>query len=155
MTLIDRNLVYTNTRKCSQKDVLHAIVEDAHTLNYINDKEAFLEAILEREAIMPTSVGFQVAIPHGRSKAVNEAFVAFMKTDATFEWDHKNSEKVDLIFLIGVPEENKDNLHLKCLSMISRKLMQDEFREALRNAENEDVAFEMLNEINKQIKGEE
>lgn len=152
--LIEKKLVYVNETCHTQQCVLDKIIQDAYTLEYISSKSLFLDAIMKRENIMPTSVGFHVAIPHGRSKAVNKPFVAFMNTKEAFIWNDVNKEMVDLIFLIGVPEENEDNLHLKCLSMISRKLMQDDFRDALRNADHAEAAFTILNEIDKQIRGE-
>ena len=66
-------------------------------------------------------------------------------------WDEKNDERVNLIFLIGTPEESGSNLHLKYLSNISRKLMYEEFREKLRLSKDSEVAFNLLNQINESI----
>ena len=59
--------------------------------------------------------------------------------------------EVDLIFLIAVPEKNENNLHLRFLSEISKKLMDSSFRERLRNADNEHEVFVMLHEINEKV----
>lgn len=150
--MIEKELVYINASYTNQQDVLNVMIDKAKQLQFIDDKEVFIKAITDREELMPTSVGFKVAIPHGKSNVVKRAFVAFMKTSKEFIWNNKNGEQVDLVFMIGVPGKNENNLHLKCLSMISRKLMQDDFREALRNAKNADEAFHLLDEINNTIR---
>ena len=49
------------------------------------------------------------------------------------------------------PEKNENNLHLRFLSEISKKLMDSSFRERLRNADNEHEVFVMLHEINEKV----
>lgn len=149
--MVERELVFLNTSLQNQYDVLEKMIDKAEGLGYVKDKEEFLKAILEREKMLSTSIDFKVAIPHGRSQAVNKPFIAFMKTKEEFVWDTSKGESIDLIFMIGIPEENKDNLHLKCLSLISKKLMQEEFRNTLRNAMDEEEAFHLLDEINKKM----
>ena len=45
----------------------------------------------------------------------------------------------------------ENNLHLRFLSEISKKLMDSSFRERLRNADNEHEVFVMLHEINEKV----
>lgn len=47
------------------------------------------------------------------------------------DWDSLDGEKVKLIFMIAVPEQYAGNEHLKILQLLSRKLMDDAFREQL------------------------
>lgn len=69
----------------------------------------------------------------------------------TMEKEPRIKNEVDLIFLIAVPEKNENNLHLRFLSEISKKLMDSSFRERLRNADNEHEVFVMLHEINEKV----
>lgn len=153
--MIEKELILLDAPFTTQEEVVKEIIEKAVKLGYVNDQDLYYNEILKREEMIPTSVGFKVAIPHGRTSAVNQPFIAFMRTKEAFIWDEKNGEEVDFIFMIGIPEENKDNLHLKCLSLISKKLMQEEFRNELRNAKTAEDAFQMLDQINKSIKERE
>lgn len=149
--MIDKELLFLDTSLANQNDVLITMIDKAKQLGYLKNEKEYLDVVLEREKIIPTSIGFKVAIPHGKTTAVNKPFVAFMKTKEEFEWNVSNGEFVDFIFMIGVPEENENNLHLKCLSLISKKLMQEEFRTALRTATDIEETFHLLNDINQKI----
>ena len=149
--MIRENLLYLNKDIRDRETVITYIADMADTVGLLSDKNLFLKSVPEREHILPTSVGFKVAIPHGRSSSVREPFVSFMKTKHEFIWDTRNNNEVDLIFLIAVPEKNENNLHLRFLSEISKKLMDSSFRERLRNADNEHEVFVMLHEINEKV----
>lgn len=149
--MIRENLLYLNKDIHDRETVITYIADMADTVGLLSDKNLFLKSVQEREHILPTSVGFKVAIPHGRSSSVREPFVSFMKTKHEFIWDTRNNNEVDLIFLIAVPEKNENNLHLRFLSEISKKLMDSSFRERLRNADNEHEVFVMLHEINEKV----
>lgn len=139
----------------NREDVLQTIVSKAKELGFITDVEGFKRGVYEREEMIPTSIGFGVAIPHCKSTIVKSPFVAFARTKNPFLWDERNGELVDFIFLIGVPEQAEGNLHLKFLSSISRKLMNEDFRASLRNAPTTEEAFGILESINNTIKGGE
>ncbi len=153
--MIERELVFLNMAISTRDDALTMIADKAQQLRFINDQSIFKQGIMEREMLIPTSVGFKVAIPHVKSAVVNMPFVAFMRTMQEFRWDERNEENVDFIFLIAIPEKAEGNLHLKFLSSISRKLMNEEFRNQLRNAQTVEEAYDMLETINKTIKGVE
>lgn len=153
--MIERDLVFLNVDADQRDAVLDRIIDTAHTLNYLEDTKVFKDGVMERENIIPTSVGFKVAIPHCRSNTVNKPFVSFMRTNQAFRWDERNEEDVDFIFLIGVPETTESNLHLKFLSAISRKLMNEAFRDSLRNAKDVEEAYDILEAINQSIGGQD
>ena len=56
-----------------------------------------------------------------------------------------------MIFLIGVPEENEDNIHLKVISQLSKNLLNDSFREQLENLQNNTQIYSLLSSINKNL----
>jgi PTS system fructose-specific IIA component len=60
------------------------------------------------------------------------------------DWTSLDGTDVDMIFMIGVPEVDSSNEHLKILALLSRKLMKDEFRQALRVARSEDEVMDVL-----------
>jgi PTS system fructose-specific IIC component len=49
--------------------------------------------------------------------------------------------------MIAVPVERQGEDHLKILQMLSRKLMDDSFREQLLNTESDREAYELLKTI--------
>ena len=149
--MVVENLIFLNHSAKSRDEVLDVLINNATNLEFINNKEAFKKAVLDREEIIPTSVGFNVAIPHGRNSGVTKPFISFMRTSNEFIWDETNMERVDFIFMIGVPEENEGNLHLKYLAAISKRLMNEDFRDSLRAARTSKEAFDLLDQINQTL----
>ncbi|MRA64035.1 hypothetical protein GH818_28070, partial [Bacillus thuringiensis] len=52
-----------------------------------------------------------------------------------------------LIFMIAVPKESEGNEHLKILQMLSRKLMDDSYRERLISVQTKEEAHKLLDDI--------
>jgi PTS system fructose-specific IIA component len=46
-----------------------------------------------------------------------------------------------------VPDKNTENLHLKILAQLSRKLMDEDFVKVLRDASTEQEVFDALSDI--------
>ncbi|GAA6428302.1 PTS sugar transporter subunit IIA [Dielma fastidiosa] len=148
--MIRKELVFVDEEVDSQSEAIEKLVHQAVQLQVIEDEESFLKAIYRREEEFSTAVGFGVAIPHGMSDTVREAFVGFMKPKHTILWGNEQKE-VDLLFMIGVPESRKNVIHLKLISQISKNLMKQEFREKLLACKNNDEAFQYLEKINEDI----
>ncbi|WP_238907296.1 PTS sugar transporter subunit IIA [Clostridium sp. YIM B02506] len=101
----------------------------------INDKETFRKAVLKREEEFSTGIGMGIAIPHGKSDSVNEAAIVFGKSDQGIDYGSMDDKPAHLFFLIAVPQDSND-IHLRALSQISRKLMHENVRNAIMNSSN-------------------
>ncbi|MDK2902204.1 MAG: fructose system component [Clostridiales bacterium] len=131
--LINENLIDMNLEANTKEEVIKKLAQMAYKEGRVNDIDRYIEAVLKREAEYSTSVGFGVAIPHGKTDAVNEPFLGFAKVKG-IDWSAPDEKPVDLIFIIGVPEAQAGNEHLKILAKLSRRLMKDDFRQLLRQA---------------------
>ena len=110
-----------------------------------------MAAVLQREEEVSTSIGYGIAIPHGKTDAVKEPFISFMSFDTPFIWDQETGDEVEAAFLIGVPETNTETLHLKAIAAISKRLLDDDFREELYACRSQREAYTLLNEIDRSI----
>jgi fructose PTS system EIIA component len=150
-----KEFIYLNNELTSRNEIIRKMSEDVFTYGMIIDVDTYVNAVLKREEEIPTTVGFDVSIPHGKSEAVTEPFITFMRTMTPFVWDEKSGDQAQLIFMIGVPIEQKDKLHLKILAQISRNLMDENFRNNLLEAESTDEAYRLLKRIEENIYAEE
>lgn len=141
--IISKELVQLHLKATSKEEVLAQLAQVAAANGKVNDEQGYIEAVLTRESEYSTAVGFGIAIPHGKSDAVNEPFFMFAKVDSV-DWNSMDGEPVDLIFLIGVPTSDASSTHLKILASLSRKLMKDEFRSSLRSFETPEEVIEFL-----------
>lgn len=149
--MINKELIVLDSDLSNKEDIIRFLGSKAYDLGYTTNLNQYIEAVEKREKEFSTAVGYGVSIPHGKSEAVNEAFIAFMRSKNPILWDEEDHGPVRLIFLIGVPENKKETLHLKILAQISKKLMDEEFRNSMIN-ENKDKVFKLLMEIEENIK---
>ncbi|MHC5268987.1 fructose-specific PTS transporter subunit EIIC [Enterococcus sp. LJL98] len=117
-----------------------AIIDDltkrlAATGNVLS-ADAFKEAIYAREAESTTGIGMGIAIPHGKSDSVQTPTLAFARSIAGVDWQALDGEPSHLIFMIAVPKDAEGDMHLKILQRLSRKLMDDDFRQNLMDAKD-------------------
>lgn len=148
--MIKKELVFINEAVKDQNEAIEKIAHQAYQLHLVEDESIFLKAIYHREEEFSTAVGFGVAIPHGMSDTVQEAFVGFMKPHQPILWGTEQ-KRVDLLFMIGVPESRKNVIHLKVISQISKNLMKQEFREKLLSCKSNEEAFQYLDKINEEL----
>lgn len=101
----------------------------------VKDLDVYLGAVAAREALGTTAVGFGVAIPHAKSAGVARAAVAFGRSTGGLHWTSLDGEPVNLVFLIAAPEGG-DDLHLRTLAQLARKLVHEEVRQRLMEAQS-------------------
>lgn len=124
-------LVLSKVRVNSKNEAIEALVQELDQRGYLSDKEQFYADVLEREATFPTYIGNEIGLPHSQSTGVKKPCIIIGKLEKNIVWTDED-EKADLVFLIAVPKDNKDNLHLKILSKLARMLMHDDFRNSIR-----------------------
>lgn len=148
MRLIDTNTILLDSNDRTKEQVINTITELLHKDRRIRSKELFKCDLIDREIEASTSMGFGIAIPHTQSHQVKYSSIVFIKLENTIKW---SGDDVQLIFGIAVPYENVDNIHLKILSKLARKLMVDEFRTALLNIHSKEDAIRELAFINDEV----
>jgi fructose PTS system EIIBC or EIIC component len=145
ITTID--LIDIDLAGSKRDDVIDELIRKFDASGILSSKQDFKQAILNREGESSTGLGMNIAIPHGKSSAVKRPAVAFgMKRDGV-DWNSLDGTDAKLIFMIAVPEKAAGDAHLKILQMLSRKLMDDSFREQLLNVTSKKEALELLGEI--------
>jgi PTS system fructose-specific IIC component len=107
----------------------------------------FKEAILAREEESSTGIGLNIAIPHGKSDAVLKPSIVFGIKQNGVDWNSLDGSEAKLIFMIAVPRSSKGNAHLKVLQILSRKLMDDDFREELLAVKSKEDAYQLLGQV--------
>lgn len=128
----------------SKLDVIEELAQILVADGKVNDAEKFKAAVLHREEEFSTGIGMGIAIPHGKSDAVNEASIVFGKSTEGIDYDSMDGEPAHFFFLIAVPIESSD-VHLRALSEISRKLMHEEVRANLMKAQSYDEFINVFN----------
>lgn len=109
----------------------------------LSNKNIALEAIFTREKIRSTGIGFGVAIPHGKCKAVKESVMAIGIAGQPIDFGSTDGKPVNIIALLISPLEQTVQ-HLKALAGISRLMLDEALRNKLRKIKAVEDACELL-----------
>jgi hypothetical protein len=122
-------LVVINTKSATKEDVIRELVDCLVAEARVTDRETFVSEVLAREAVMATGIHGGIGIPHAHSESVTTPSVAVATSTAGIPFGAPDGP-AHLIFLIAGPS-GADNSHLQILAAIARKVVHDDFRNAL------------------------
>lgn len=142
----EKIVVFLEEPFATKRDVIQRLT---HLENpCVVDADRYAQAVLEREDTFPTYTIDGVAMPHAKSDAVSEAFVAFARLKEPVRWGSAQGEDARVVFLIGVPQVSangeNNNLHLRILAALSKKLIHESFRRSLLAAASEKEVYHLL-----------
>lgn len=147
LKIIDSALIELNYDAKKKEEILNRLSELAFKKEKLNDISLYLSDVKSREIEFSTAFGNLIAIPHAKSDAVKDPFLAFGRLKNPIEW---GENLVKFVFLIGVPKQLTSTTHLKILAAISRSIMDEDFKKKLYDSTtNEEVEAILLNTIEK------
>ncbi len=92
-----------------------------------------LRAVVDREQVLSTGVGFGIAIPHGRSPSMPDLAAVAGRSSEPIEFDALDGKPVNIFFMLVGPERCAGQ-HVKALSRIARLARSDALRQQLLTA---------------------
>ena len=145
--IINSSLISLDLEATTKEDAFNKIFAMAQSSGRLSDVEAYKKAVLTREDEFSTDMGFGIALPHGKSSAVIEPFIVFAKLREPILWNEEEKSRVSLVFLLGAPEHTSDNVHLKILSQLAGKLMDDAFIAFLKGVTDKEQVLEYFKDM--------
>ena len=127
------NLIELDLTSNTAEKVLVELAKLLANSDKVKDADAVYKALAEREELASTGIGFGVALPHARSKAVTGLTIAVGRSKKGIEFGALDKGLVHLFFAIVVPD-TAVNTHLTALGKLSYLLKDRENREFLFNA---------------------
>jgi fructose-specific phosphotransferase system IIA component len=140
--VIQPETVDLNLQGIRDKDeLIRYLIGLLHQAGKLRSAEEFLQSVQEREAMGPTYMEYEIAIPHGKSAAVLQAGVAFGRSAEGIWYQTEHGGGVaKLIFLLAIPAQMSPDDYVAVLARLARLLVHEEFRAALHSATSyEDV----------------
>ncbi len=147
--LLSKDVIKIPLEQTEKQEIIREMVDILNDTGQLQDRDAVLEAVYDRERIMSTGVGDGVAIPHAKTDGVNKLIAAFGITKQPVDFQSIDNKPVRIIFLLlGPPDLTSPQL--KALSRISRLMHRAELRNELIAAHNgESVIKSMAKEEQK------
>ena len=128
---LDERLVVFLHHVQNRNDALLKLVDQLHEAGKLMDKDAFYQAILEREKIVSTGIGLGIAIPHAKLAGYEDFFIAIgIQSKPGIPWNSLDGHPVHCIFMIGGPD-NKQTEYLKILSRLTVAIKDEERRKKM------------------------
>lgn len=147
--LIREDTIIVSLKSNTKEAVIKELASALNEAGKLNDLTGYIQAIHDREALGSTGVGFGIAIPHAKTIAVKEPALAYGFHKEGIDYEALDGEVSQLFFMIAAPE-GEANLHLQTLAKLSRKLMNDAFREGLKALNDKTKIKDQLSLIDKE-----
>ena len=145
MSIINEELIEIDVNLNTKDEVITHFADILDTQKRLCNKDLFIRDVYKREEEMSTSMGLGVAIPHTQSISVKASSLVFIKLKNPIDWN--TDKNVQLIFGIAVPKGEKQNKHLRILSGLARKLMNDDFKNQLTHVQDKEDCLKILKAI--------
>ncbi|WP_208560692.1 PTS fructose transporter subunit IIABC [Marinilactibacillus kalidii] len=132
--LLKKDLMILDLKSTEKEAAIDEMIARLAEKDVISDVATYKEGIMNREAQTSTGLGDGIAMPHSKNKAVKNPAVLFAKSTQGVDYEALDGQPTHFLFMIAAPEGGND-LHLQVLASLSRKLVNPEVLEHLRQAE--------------------
>jgi|WetSurSiteA1Bulk_404760.scaffolds.fasta_scaffold82423_2 fructose-specific phosphotransferase system IIA component len=144
--LIEEDLMGFDLQSSGKDDVIRELVDLASKSKLVRDKDLLLDEVQKREKLVTTGVGWGVAFPHAKTKAMKGIVIAFGRSEKGVEFGAMDQKPVHLFFLIAAPEDTI-GAHLNVMARLSFLMKSQDNRERLLSAKNPGEVLEVLDSV--------
>lgn len=127
----------------SKKRLLELISEKAIALNPQLQEADIFDALIARERLGSTGIGYGVGIPHCRLAQLDQAMGLLLILQKSIKFDAIDQQPVDIIFALLVPQAATEE-HLHILANVAQVLDNASLREQLRTTSDSQQIFNLI-----------
>lgn len=142
----EEDLISFELKGESKNEVINELVDLASKSKLVKDGSELLKDILEREKLVTTGVGYGVAFPHAKSRAVKGIVIAFGRSKKGVDFDSMDKKPVHLFFLISAPED-AIGAHLNVMARLSYLMKSEKNRDKLMKTKSPKELLEILDSV--------
>jgi mannitol/fructose-specific phosphotransferase system IIA component (Ntr-type) len=141
--LVQEKIVRIPLVSTDKPDVLRELVQILRDAGEIEDFDAVLGAIREREEKLSTGLENGIAVPHGKTEAVSSLKLAMGIAPQGIDFASIDGEPCRLFFLLVAPP-NQSGPHVEALAEIVKLVQSKAFCRALAGAEDAREVVELI-----------
>ena len=128
----------------SKHDALSELAHAVASTGAVEDVEALIQAVFDREAVMSTGIGSGVAIPHVRIEAVKQPVIGVGMSLDGIDFDTLDKAPVHVIVLFAMPAGSQKE-YLKLLAQAMLMMKSEGFTAKLLACTTEEEVVSLLN----------
>jgi len=140
------DLISFDLKGKTKNEIIEELVNIASRSKLVKDKDEVLKAVLEREKLVTTGVGYGVAFPHAKTKAIKGIVIAFGRSKTGIDFDAMDKKPVHLFFLIAAPED-AIGAHLNVMARLSYLMKSEKNRDVLMKISSPKELLELLDSV--------
>jgi multiphosphoryl transfer protein len=142
--LVDPELVVLESDSATKEEVIAEIANGFFAAERCDDPQAVEEAVWAREAVYATGLGHGFAVPHCRTDAVTADSIGVVRLAQPIPWQSLDEEPVRCVILLAIRASDAEEVHLRILALLARRLMHAEFREHMLGAPDREAVLQCL-----------
>jgi PTS system fructose-specific IIC component/PTS system nitrogen regulatory IIA component len=126
-----------------KEEVFEELVEHFCKASGLNARQPILSSMLERETKMSTGIKKGIAIPHGKTNAIDRVYGVLGISRKGIDYDALDGNPVHLLFLILAPEKDTET-HLRLLKRLATLLDDPQFYVEMARQGSVQGAYEII-----------
>lgn len=143
---IPEDLIFTDLDASTRNEAFARLATAAYKAKVVKNKSEFLQSLMEREEQIPTIIGKQVAVPHGRvGSEGKDVVVLFARLKEPIVYNEQTNETVRMLFMVSTGTNDKE--YLTALRMIAANIGNDAVYQRLLSARDASEVHHLLSEI--------
>ncbi|MDR1870158.1 MAG: PTS sugar transporter subunit IIA [Treponema sp.] len=144
-TVIATDTIDLHLKGSTKKEIINELLDILVRTGKIQDKQAALTAVMDREEKMSTGMKHGIAIPHGKSNAIDDLIACIGVSEKPVDFDSLDHEPCR-IFIMTLSPVEKTGPHLQFLAEVSLLFKSAEKREEILNAKTPEEVLKILAE---------
>lgn len=143
LDILTEDLVEIGIKAKTKKEILVKMLEIACRSGKVKDTRQATKDVEERENLCSTGMQNGIAIPHGKTDAVNELIACVGISEKPVPFDSIDGKPAQ-IFLMTLSPKGMGGQHIQFLSEIAKLLKDDEKRKLILKATEKDELLRIL-----------
>jgi len=144
-TVINTDTIDLNLKGSTKKEIINELLDILHKTGKIQDREAALTAVMDREEKMSTGMKHGIAIPHGKTGTTQDLVACIGISEKPVDFDSLDKQPCR-IFIMTLSPVEKTGPHLQFLAEVSLLFKSAEKREEILAAKTPEEVLEILTE---------
>lgn len=134
LEMIEERLIKTDLEARDKEELFEELLDVLVKAKKVKNRQLALQALWEREKKGSTDIGKGVAIPHAKTRAVDELVVAVGISPTGIDYGSDQGEPAHIVFMM-IATENNPGLHVEALADIASLVDSPSLRRQLRHAQ--------------------
>jgi len=142
-TVLSADTISLNLKGTNKKEIINELLDILVKNGKIQDREAALNAVMDREEKMSTGMKHGIAIPHGKCAAIQDLVACIGVSEKPVEFDSLDHLPCR-IFIMTLSPVEKTGPHLQFLAEVSLLFKSSDKREEILKAQSPEEVLKIL-----------